>query len=356
MESSVRVAGIDCGTNSIRLMIADVSETGMTVVVPKTMEVVRLGQDIDRTHRFAPDALERTFAAARKFAETIDSHHVDAIRFVATSATRDASNREFFENEIEHILSVRPEVVSGTTEARLSFLGATEATRTAGAVAVRATGTGIPAAQRTVAARATELYRPPYLVVDLGGGSTELVMGGGSDTPDTVSASISMNIGSVRMSERHLHADPPTNSQIREAVSDIDEHLTQALSSVPLHKTATLIGVSGTVTTMSLLALGETEYSREKVDGAVVGFDAAQQVCERIAHMPRSVMAQMPLIHPGRRDVIAGGALVWSRILKKLSEQVTADGRIIDSYIASERGLLDGLVLDRGRELLAQGR
>lgn len=351
MESSVRVAGIDCGTNSIRLMIADVSETGMTVVVPKTMEVVRLGQDIDRTHRFAPDALERTFAAARKFAEAIDSHHVDAIRFVATSATRDASNREFFENEIEHILSVRPEVVSGTTEARLSFLGATEATRTAGTAALRT-----PVAQRAAALHGTELYRPPYLVVDLGGGSTELVMGGGSEAPDTVSASISMNIGSVRMSERHLHADPPTNSQIREAVSDIDEHLTQALSSVPLHKTATLIGVSGTVTTMSLLALGETEYSREKVDGAVVGFDAAQQACERIAHMPRSVMAQMPLIHPGRRDVIAGGALVWSRILRKLSEQVTADGRIIDSYIASERGLLDGLVLDRGRELLAQGR
>lgn len=333
-SSSVRVAGIDCGTNSIRLMIADVGRTSVNVVVPKTMEVVRLGQDIDRTHRFAPDALERTYTAARKFAGIIADNHVDTLRFVATSASRDAANKQEFEDEIETILGVRPEVISGSTEARLSFLGASAA-----------------------AVRHNDLKRQPpalapYLVVDLGGGSTELVLGGSGDNASRVDASVSMNIGSVRMSERHLHSDPPTNAEIMEAQADIDEHITRALSSVPLHRTATLIGVSGTVTTMSLLAMGESEYSRQKVDGAVVSFAAAQKACERISHMPRSVMATMPIIHPGRRDVIAGGALVWSRLLSRLSQEVQAAGRLIDSYIASEQGLLDGLVLDRGRSLL----
>jgi exopolyphosphatase/guanosine-5'-triphosphate,3'-diphosphate pyrophosphatase len=334
--SSVRVAGIDCGTNSIRLMIADVSASGVSVVVPKMMDVVRLGQDIDRTHRFAADALERTFAATRKFADIIARNNVDAIRFVATSATRDASNRDEFEDEIERLLGVHPEVIPGTTEARLSFLGATSAVRDGGSAGA------VSGAQD----------RPPYLVVDLGGGSTELVLGGAGEDADTVAASVSMNIGSVRMSERHLHNDPPTQVEIRDAVEDIDEHLTRALSSVPLHRTGSLIGVSGTVTTMSLLALGEREYSREKVDGARVSFSQAQEACERIVHMPREVMATMPLIHPGRRDVIAGGALVWSRLLAKLAAEVAADGRLIDAYTASEQGLLDGLVLDRGRELL----
>jgi exopolyphosphatase/guanosine-5'-triphosphate,3'-diphosphate pyrophosphatase len=310
-------------------MIADVSADGMNVVVPKTMDVVRLGQGIDRTHRFAQDALDRTFAAARRFADIIAEHNVDAVRFVATSATRDAANKDDFENEIEHILGVRPEVIPGQTEARLSFLGATSAAR-------------------------RQVSQAPYLVVDLGGGSTELVLGGCGDASNEVAASVSMNIGSVRMSERHLHNDPPTNAEIRAAIGDIDENITRALSTVPLHRTATLIGVSGTVTTMSLLALGEKEYSRSKVDGALVSFEAAQKACEAVVHMPHSVMAQMPLIHPGRRDVIAGGALVWSRLLDRLAAQVKADGRVIDSYIASESGLLDGLVLERGRELLGE--
>lgn len=334
MISTVRVAGIDCGTNSIRLMIADVSRDSMSVVVPRTMKVVRLGQDIDRTHRFDSEALKRTFAASREFAATIASNQVDVVRFVATSATRDASNREEFEDEIEHIFGVRPEVIPGDTEAYLSFLGATH-------------GVG------SSAYRGGESVAP-YLVVDLGGGSTELVLGGSGDYTHEVAASISMNIGSVRMSERHLPDDPPTTEELRHAVDDIDEHITQALSTVPLHKTGTLIGVSGTVTTMSLLAMGEREYSREKVDGALVSFNDAQAACKRIEYMTHAQMAQIPLIHPGRRDVIAGGALVWSRLLSRLSAEVSAEGRVIDSYVASERGLLDGLVLDCGRQLLSK--
>lgn len=329
MVSSVRVAGIDCGTNSIRLMIADVSGSGMSVVVPKTMEVVRLGQDIDRTHRFDPEALERTFAASRRFAATIADAGADAVRFVATSATRDASNRDFFETEIENIFSVHPEVISGEKEAKLSFMGATQAVKESGDA--------------------------PYLVVDLGGGSTELVLGGTGDCTHIVESAVSMNVGSVRMSERYLHSDPPTREELLTATEEIDDALCRAFSRVPVHKATTLIGVSGTVTTMSLLALGEKTYSREKVDGAIVSFEAAQAACERIMSMPLRQMEHIPLIHPGRRDVIAGGALIWSRLLAYLSEQVERDGRVLDSYTASERGLLDGIVLDRGRKFLGLG-
>ena len=226
---SVTVAGIDCGTNSIRLKVSRVSEDGVEDIVPRILRVIRLGQDVDKTHRFADEALERAYAAAREFAEVLKEHPVDGIRFVATSATRDAENREEFEDTIEQILGVRPEVIPGTEEADLSFLGATSVVR------------------RDVEA--------PYLVVDLGGGSTELVLGGdGVRHPNTqVQAAFSMNIGSVRMTERHLKNDPPTEAQIQEAIADIDEHIDEAFKTVPAGKTRTIIGVSGTVTTMTVV-------------------------------------------------------------------------------------------------------
>ena len=195
MSKAVTVAGIDCGTNSIRLMVAQVDDAGMHVVVPRIMRVVRLGQGIDETHRFADEALERTYAACREFADVLGKHPVDALRFVATSATRDARNREDFENTVEQILGVRPDVIPGTEEARLSFLGATS----------------------VVDQQAGGVAKPPYVVVDLGGGSTEVVLGGEGDDADTVQAAFSMNIGSVRMSERHLHTDPPTQEEIAAA-------------------------------------------------------------------------------------------------------------------------------------------
>lgn len=260
---SVTVAGIDCGTNSIRLKVSRVSEDGVEDIVPRILRVIRLGQDVDKTHRFADEALERAYAAAREFAEVLKKHPVDGIRFVATSATRDAENREEFEDTIEQILGVRPEVIPGTEEADLSFLGATSVVR------------------RDVEA--------PYLVVDLGGGSTELVLGGdGVSHPNTqVQAAFSMNIGSVRMTERHLKNDPPTEAQIQEAIADIDEHIDEAFKTVPAGKTRTIIGVSGTVTTMTALAMGLTEYDHSAVDGASCSLEDAYAVDNKFLTMPR---------------------------------------------------------------------
>ena len=328
---SVTVAGIDCGTNSIRLKVSRVSEDGVEDIVPRILRVIRLGQDVDKTHRFADEALERAYAAAREFAEVLKEHPVDGIRFVATSATRDAENREEFEDTIEQILGVRPEVIPGTEEADLSFLGATSVVR------------------RDVEA--------PYLVVDLGGGSTELVLGGdGVSHPNTqVQAAFSMNIGSVRMTERHLKNDPPTEAQIQEAIADIDEHIDEAFKTVPAGKTRTIIGVSGTVTTMTALAMGLTEYDHSAVDGASCSLEDAYAVDNKFLKMPREERLTYKTIHPGRVDVVGGGALVWNRVLAKVSEAAYADhGQRIDSFMASEHGLLDGIVLDYGTRLLAE--
>lgn len=327
---SVTVAGIDCGTNSIRLKVSRVDENGVEDIVPRILRVIRLGQDVDKTHRFADEALERAYAAAREFAGILAEHPVDGIRFVATSATRDAENREGFEDAIERILGVRPEVIPGTEEADLSFLGATSIVR------------------RDVEA--------PYLVVDLGGGSTELVLGGdGVTKPVTqVQAAFSMNIGSVRMTERHLRNDPPTEAQIDEAIQDIDEHIDEAFRTVPAGRARTIIGVSGTVTTMTALSMGLTEYDHSVVDGARCTLEDAFAVDDRFLRMPREERLTYKTIHPGRVDVVGGGALVWSRVLARVSEAAQADhGQAIDSFMASEHGLLDGIVLDYGTRLLA---
>ena len=329
-KPSVTVAGIDCGTNSIRLKIARVDADGMTDVVPRTLRVIRLGQDVDRTHRFADDALERAYAAAREFAAILSRHEVDALRFVATSATRDAANRDEFEDAIESILGVRPEVIPGTEEAALSFLAATS----------------------VVARRG---LHAPYLVVDLGGGSTELVLGGdGESAPDTqVAAAFSMDIGSVRMTERHLHDDPPTQEQVDAAIADIDAHIDEAFTHVPAGRARTIIGVSGTVTTMTALTLGLPEYDHRAVDGVRVSLDDAYAVDERFLRMTRAERATYRTIHPGRIDVVGGGALVWSRVLARVSDAAARDhGEAIDSFVASEHGLLDGICLDLGRRTL----
>lgn len=330
-QDSVVVAGVDCGTNSIRLKVARVDGDGMHEIVPRQLRVVRLGQGVDRTHRFAQDALERTLEAAREFAGILAEHPVDGLRFVATSATRDAENREEFEDRIESILGVRPEVIPGEEEADLSFLGATS-------VVDRSS---LPA---------------PYLVVDLGGGSTELVLGGdGVDVPtDKVRAAFSMNIGSVRMTERHLKSDPPMAAEIAGAIEDIDAHIDEAFRTVPAGKARTIIGVSGTVTTMTALAMGLETYDHTLVDGHRMTIAEATAIDDRFLAMTRAERGAYKTIHPGRIDVVGGGAVVWNRVLAKVSAAAQADhGEPIDSYIASEHGLLDGICLDFGRRLLA---
>lgn len=330
-KKSVCVAAIDCGTNSIRLKIARVNDHGMTDIVPRMLRVVRLGQGIDETHKFSNEALERVKAAAHEFAQVLKDNPVDGIRFVATSATRDAENREIFEQMMIDELGVRPEVISGTEEAALSFLGAT-----------------------SVVSR--DELPAPYLVVDLGGGSTELVLGGDGVNNDIreVTAAYSMNIGSVRMTERHLHTDPPTDDEINTAIADIDANIDEALRCVPVGKANTIIGVSGSVTTMAALALGLKHYDHSAVDGAHIGLEQAYTVNDRFLHMPRDRRRTYATIHPGRIDVVGGGAIVWSRVLERVSKAAYEDhGGVLDTFVASEHGLLDGITLDLGRKLLA---
>lgn len=331
-EKSAVVAAIDCGTNSIRLKIAKVTKHGMKDIVPRMLRVVRLGQGIDETHRFSDEALGRVRAAAREFAQVLKEHPVDAIRFVATSATRDAQNREIFEQMMIDELGVCPEVISGTEEAALSFLGAT-----------------------SVVSR--DELQPPYLVIDLGGGSTELVLGGDDkDLPShKVAAAYSMNIGSVRMTERHLYTDPPTEAEIQTAIDDIDKHIDEALKTVPAGRARTIIGVSGTVTTMAALTMGLQHYDHTAVDGVHIGLEQAYAVNNRFLRMARSVRRTYATIHPGRVDVVGGGAVVLSRVLERLAKAAYEDhGGVLDTFVASEHGLLDGITLDLGRRVLGE--
>ncbi|TCD53523.1 Ppx/GppA family phosphatase [Alloscardovia theropitheci] len=316
----ITVAGIDCGTNSIRLMIASMDNDGLHVIVPRIMRVVRLGEGVDVHHAFSSAALSRVYEAIDEFAEIIDHHHVDYVRFVATSATRDAKNRHEFESYIYERLGIYPDVISGEEEARLSFLGATSVLD-------------------------MNKFEAPYLVVDLGGGSTELVLGD-AQNPSQIEAAYSMNIGSVRMSERYHLEDAPQEDAISAAIEDIDGNITRAATTVPLHKVRTIIGVSGTVTTMSAIAIGQTEYHQESIDGTIIEIDDVDAVNNRVVRMSRVERDTLSVVHPGRRDVIGAGALVWSRVLKNISDCVEADGGHITSYVASEHGLLDGIVLD----------
>ncbi|RFT27447.1 exopolyphosphatase, partial [Gardnerella vaginalis] len=291
----------------------------------------RLGQGIDETHMFAPDALERVKEAAKEFAKVLSEHKVDAIRFVATSATRDALNRDVFEQMMFEELGVHPEVISGTEEAALSFLGAT-----------------------SVVSRKD--LQAPYLVIDLGGGSTELVLGGDgvNIAEDKVDSAYSMNIGSVRMTERHLHTDPPTEEEISCAIKDIDKNIDEALKHVDAGKARTIIGVSGTVTTMAALAIGLKHYDHKAVDGVKIALDQAYTVNDRFLHMSRERRRTYATIHPGRVDVVGGGAVVLSRVLERLAKEAYQDhGGVLETFVASEHGLLDGITLDLGRRTLA---
>ncbi|HEY3603804.1 MAG TPA: Ppx/GppA phosphatase family protein [Sporichthyaceae bacterium] len=299
-----RVAAIDCGTNSIRLLIAQVGADGTLVDLDRRMQVVRLGQGVDATGRLAPEALARTFAAAREYAAAIAAAEVDGVRVVATSATRDASNRAEFEVGMAEIFGVAPEVVPGEVEAALSFAGATSGLAAAGVAA-------------------------PYLVVDIGGGSTEFVLG--TEAP---LAARSVDVGCVRMRERRLLDDPPTAAQIDAATSDIDAAIAQAAAVVPLDGAASLIGVAGTVTTLTAIALGLQSYDPEAIHRARVPAAKVRAIAARLLGLTRAERAAIPVMHPGRVDVIAAGALVLERVL-------AATGAA--ELIASEHDILDGI-------------
>jgi exopolyphosphatase/guanosine-5'-triphosphate,3'-diphosphate pyrophosphatase len=302
------VAAIDCGTNSIRLLVADLPDPSAGLRAPlvdvvRRMEIVRLGQGVDRTGRLAPEAIERTRQALVAYAAQIAELGAERVRMVATSATRDASNADEFRAMVLDTLGVAPEVVTGDEEARLSFAGAVR---------------GLPADAR-----------PPYLVVDIGGGSTEFIVG--STDPD---AAISVDIGCVRMTERHLHDDPPTPEQIAAAEADIRAAVDRALAAVPGRDAATLVGLAGSVTTVTAIALGLPEYDSTRIHHARVSYDEVAKVTADLLAMPVAQRLALPVMHPGRADVIGGGALVLRVIMERAG---------MTSMVASEHDILDGI-------------
>jgi len=312
-----RVAALDCGTNSLRLLISDVSDGKMTDVV-RAMEIVRLGEGVDKTGRFAPAALERTFAALEAYVVDIEKYGVERVRMVATSATRDAANRDDFLTGVRERLGVDPEVVSGDEEAALSFVGAT-------------------AELRGPASPDTALFPAPYAVCDIGGGSTEFVVGDETG----VLASRSVDIGCVRMTERHLHGDPPTAEQIAAATADVDAAIALAASTVPLGDARTLVGLAGSVTTVAALVLGLAEYDAERIHHARLSATEVAQTATSLLAMPRAQRAALGPMHPGRVDVIGAGALVLDRIMAigGFAEMVVSEHDILDGIAWSLAGV-----------------
>ncbi|MEU8761953.1 Ppx/GppA phosphatase family protein [Streptomyces sp. NPDC048659] len=301
-----RVAGIDCGTNSIRLLVADVHpETGELIELDRRMTIVRLGQGVDRTGRLAPEALERTFAACREYAAVLAEYGVgaDRLRFVATSASRDAENRADFVNGVVGILGVEPEVITGDQEAAFSFTGATG----------ELTGDD------------------RRLVVDIGGGSTEFVVGNRH-----VEAARSVDIGCVRLTERHVRHDPPTAEEVAAIRADVRAALDLAAETVPLGAAETLVGLAGSVTTVAAVALGLPEYDSTKIHHARISRARVDEVLARLLGSTHDERAAIPVIHPGRVDVIIAGALVLAEIMERVGAA---------EVVVSEHDILDGIAL-----------
>ena len=299
-----RVAALDCGTNSIRLLIAEENPGESTFTeISRKMSIVKLGEGVDKNKAFLPDAISRTLTALKVFAEDIAEAKVEQVRFCATSATRDAQNRDEFLIPVAQILGITPEVISGEEEARLSFKGATQ---------------GLDKASG------------PFLVVDIGGGSTEFVFGS-----DRVDAARSVNIGCVRMSERHFKNDPPTQSEIEGAREDIKNAIAQAAEVVPIKSAKTLVAVAGTATTVAASALNLEKYDSELIHLAKISAIETRRVSDWLLSLNRQERSDLGYMHPGRVDVIAAGSLV-------LAEIIEATG--LESFVASENDILDGMV------------
>ncbi len=329
-----RVAAVDCGTNSLRLLLADVDPGRAELTdVARRMEIVRLGQGVDKTGRLAPEALARTIAVLRDYADVTARSGAQAVRMVATSATRDADNAADFVRLVKEVLGVAPEVLTGAEEAMLSFTGAT--------AELAAGGDG-----------------GPFLVTDIGGGSTEFVLGsvlaGGAtpqDPPDPGGThpprpplggtyppksprAISVNVGCVRMTERHLHGDPPTSQEVAAAIADIDTALDTVAATVPVRQARTLIGLAGSVTTVAAIAMGLPAYDAARIHHDRVSAADVHDVTVSLLAGTRAARAAIGVMHPGRVDVIGGGALVLDRIMQRFG---------FGEVLVSEHDILDGI-------------
>lgn len=311
-----RVAAVDCGTNSVRLLVADVEADsggggGLTDVV-RRMEITRLGQGVDRTGRLAPEAIERTRQTLAAYTVELRQLGARRVRVVATSATRDAANRDEFQDMVRATVGVSPEVITGADEAALSFTGAVR---------------GLSGAE------------PPYLVVDIGGGSTEVVLGDGHpELPEgTVEAAHSMDIGCVRITERHFtgpDSDPPSPARVAAAEADIRAALDAARRTVSLEKARSMVGLAGSVTTVAAIALGLPRYDASQIHHSRIDASAIREVSDRLLTMSHAERAALPVLHPGRVDVIGAGALVLRVIVEEVG---------VDQIIVSEHDILDGI-------------
>jgi exopolyphosphatase/guanosine-5'-triphosphate,3'-diphosphate pyrophosphatase len=299
----MRVGAVDCGTNSVRLLVRDLPGEELH----REMRIVRLGEGVDRTGSLAPQAISRTRVALTDYAGVCRSLGVERIRMVATSATRDAANRADFVGMVVETLGVEPEVISGDEEAALSFRGATD---------------GLDPADG------------PFLIMDIGGGSTELVLG-----TTEVEAARSVDVGCVRLTERHLRSDPPTGEQIAAATRDVDEALRSALEVVPATLARTAVGLAGSVTTVAALALELPSYQPEAIHLSRVPRAKVHQIAADLLAMTHDERSRLPVMHPGRVDVIGGGALILDRAMELLS---------LDEVLVSESDILDGIALSVG--------
>lgn len=301
--SAVRVAAIDSGTNAIRLLVADVDvDAGRLLDLDRRMEIVRLGEGVDATGRLSDGALERTFAACERYADIIEELGATRVRFVATSASRDATNRADFVAGVRARIGVEPEVITGDEEAALSFTGATR---------------GLVGAE------------PPYLVVDIGGGSTEFVLG--AEAPV---AARSVDVGCVRMTERHVRHDPPTLDEVEGIVRDVDAAITHAAQAVPFGAARTLVGLAGSVTTAAGIALDLPEYDSTRIHGSRISARQIADVSHMLLRLDHAQRSAIGVMHPGRVDVINAGVLVLRRILERTG---------LPEVLVSEHDILDGL-------------
>jgi exopolyphosphatase/guanosine-5'-triphosphate,3'-diphosphate pyrophosphatase len=298
-----RIAAIDCGTNSVRLLVAEAAADRLADV-HREMRIVRLGRGVDATGRLAPDALARTFDTLRSYARTIDRLGAERVRMVATSATRDAANTAAFVDGCAAILGVAPEVVSGDEEAQLSFRGAT------------ADIAGLPA---------------PYAVCDIGGGSTEFVLG--TTEPEQ---RVSVDVGCVRLTERRLRSDPPTAGEVAAATADIATALDVVAANVDVARAATFVGLAGSVTTVVAIALGLAAYDPDAIHLSRIAAADVERVTGDLLRATRAERAAYGVMHPGRADVIGAGALVLREIVRRWH---------VAEVVASERDILDGIAL-----------
>ena len=299
-----RVAAIDCGTNSIRLLISDIdTSTNTATDVVREMRIVRLGEGVDKTNAFLPSALERTFKAVDEYEKLLLKHNVEHVRFVATSATRDAQNKAMFIKGVIDRLRIVPEVIAGVEEAALSFDGATRSLR-----------------QKHVA---------PFLVIDLGGGSTELVIGDKEPT-----GAYSMDVGCVRMTERHTPGGNPTKEQEEAIRGDVRNALKIAGTKVDWKSAQTVVGVAGTITTVAAHVLNLKTYDPDVLHGAIITAEQVSQTAQDFISLTPSQRGALPYMHEGRIEVITAGSIVLDEVMKGIGAK---------TLIASERDILDGV-------------